>query len=64
MLVKMGSRRMNFNYDKIWDIIIDMVLKGGLADHNACTDMLSSISVQRERLGLPRLDSDGLLVLK
>jgi hypothetical protein len=62
MLVRMGSRRMDFNYDKVWDTVIDMVEKGGLADHNACTDMLSSISVQRMRLGLPRLDSDGMVL--
>jgi len=64
LLRNLGSRRMDFNYDKTWAIIIDMILKGGLADPSACTELLTSISRQRLRLGLPKLDSDGMMVLK
>jgi hypothetical protein len=60
LLLGMGSRRLDFDYEKIWEIVIDMVLAGGLANHAACSELLASISLQLVSLDLPKLDSDGM----
>ena len=59
LAVELGSRKLNFVYDDFWDIIVDMVEAGGLADSTFTKRMLKAISTQRKAVGLPLLDSDG-----
>ena len=53
MLRKMGSQHLDFDYKQIWRNISDIILRGGLASHASCSELIDTVSSQRERLGLP-----------
>ena len=54
-----GSKRLDFDFDEIWGIIIDMVSAGGLADTSHRDSLLAAVNRQRARFNLELLDVNG-----
>ena len=54
-----GSKRLDFDYDEIWGIIIKIVEGGGLANADHRDLMLAAVNRQRARFNLDLLDSNG-----
>ena len=58
-----GSVRLDFHYDEIWDTIIDLINKGGLASDSHCKQLLTVVDAERKRLSLDPLDFNGAGIL-
>ena len=61
LVLSLGSTRLNFEYNEVWDIIISMIKAGGLASHDHATLLITAVNKQRNFLNLDRLDFDGLV---
>ena len=57
--LSIGSVRLDFNYNGIWDIILDVVNSGGLASDTHCRQLLAVVGSERERLSIDPLDFNG-----
>jgi hypothetical protein len=50
--IAIGSIRLDFNYDGVWDTIIDVLDSGGLATDAHCKQLLTVVGAERDRFSL------------
>ena len=53
LILTLGSRRLDFDYTGIWQVVVEMIGTGGLANHEICSRLVATVSEQRRKFNLP-----------